>query len=340
MIHTRMHSLVSKRPSDRRGAMTIMVLAMIFVFIATVVLSVDLAYMHLTRSELRSATDAAAKAAATTLSQTQNRNAAIAEGQAIASLNLVSNRSLRLDATNFQFGHADEGPNGRYEFRPNIAPFNSVRVRGTQPTPLFFGRVMGVNAFQPEETSVATFLDRDVVLVVDRSGSMRGRKFADLKRAVREFINVLRDNGVEERVGLAAYDTASTRASELTSDSNRVAGIMDAMDTGGGTSISRGMDAGRAIINLGRSATVVEKTMLVMTDGLHNSGREPRLSALEVAADGVTIHAITFGTGADRGRMQEIAAIGRGRHIHADTGTQLIGAFREIANTLSAMLTD
>jgi Mg-chelatase subunit ChlD len=107
----------------------------------------------------------------------------------------------------------------------------------------------------------------------------------------------------------------------------------------GNTSISAGIDAGYSIIQTGRSKLFVERTMVVMTDGQHNTGREPIIPARDVAADGVTIHTITFGAGADKSRMAAIAAVGRGRHLHADNGAQLKAAFRDIALTLSTMLT-
>ena len=87
--------------------MLVLIVLMIFVFFVTVAFSVDIAYMHLTRSELRTATDAAAKGAAVALAQTQDRNAAIRQGQAIAAENLVAGQGLRLDTTDFQFGHSD-----------------------------------------------------------------------------------------------------------------------------------------------------------------------------------------------------------------------------------------
>ena len=37
---------------------------------------------------------------------------------------------------------------------------------------LLFSGVLGVKQFQPKETATSTQLDRDICLVVDRSGSM------------------------------------------------------------------------------------------------------------------------------------------------------------------------
>ena len=327
--------------------MLVMIAVMIFAFLATVALSVDIAYMHLTRSELRSATDAAAKAAALALSESQDRDVAIQRGQAIAAENEVARTGLRLAQADFSFGNSTQDANGRFVFQANRTPFNSVQVRGQRTSasisgavPLFFGKIFGVDFFEPSEDAIATYIERDIVVVVDRSGSMFGQKFADLRTAVRTFINVLQNNSVEEQVGLASYSSSASQDVGLTRNLGSINAAMDAMPVSGATSISAGIEAGDAIMRNGRSGEFVERTMIVMTDGQHNTGPEPRGPAITVAADGVRIHTITFGAGADIGRMQEIATIGGGRHFHADTGLQLEQVFREIANTLSTILTE
>lgn len=327
--------------------MLILIAVMIFAFFVTVAFSVDVAFMHLTRSELRAATDAAAKGAAVALARTQDRTAAIRQGQSIAAENLVAGKGLQLATNDFQFGHSDQNNDGRFVFDPSGTPLNSVRVVGKRTAgslsgsvSLFFGKIFGVNSFQPEETATATYVERDVVLVVDRSGSMTGQKFLDLQRAVGVFVSVLQANTVDEQVGLASYSSGATEDVQLTSDLRAINAGMSSMRTAGTTSISAGIQAGDRVMRSGRSREFVERTMIVMTDGLHNTGIEPRIPALTVAQSGVKIHTITFGSDADRSRMQEIATIGSGRHFHADNGLQLEQVFREIANSLSTIITE
>jgi hypothetical protein len=80
--------------------------------------------------------------------------------------------------------------------------------------------------------------------------------------------------------------------------------------------------------------------MIVMTDGLHNRGPEPRIVARSLADQNVVIHTITFGSAADIPRMQEVATIGQGRHFHAASGAQLAEIYREIALSLGTLLTE
>lgn len=328
--------------------MLVLICVMMMAFLVFVAFAIDIAHMHLAKTELRSVTDAAAKAAAQELSRTQDINLAIRAGSDIAASNSVNNVPLRLAGSDFAFGRSEEdGASGRFLFQPAGRPMNSVRVIGSRSersrsgaVPLFFGNLFGVPIFEPESRATATFLDRDVVLVVDRSGSMFGQKFSDLVAAIRLFNQTLGETPVDEFVGLASYSSTATADVPLTSNLARINAAFSTMPVAGFTSISRGIDAGEAVFRTGRSREFVERTMIVMTDGNHNTGPEPRFSAQRVAADGVVIHAITFGSDADQRRMREVATIGRGRHFHADNGLELQRIYREIALSLATMITE
>ena len=144
---------------------------------------------------------------------------------------------------------------------------------------------------------------------------------------------------MDEQVGLASYSDYATSDVPLTEDLASISAGLRSLQVGGYTSISRGMSAGAEILNDSRGIEFVERTMIVMTDGLHNRGIEPRDVATELAAAGVTLHTITFGADADKTRMQEVASIGGGRHYHAENGLQLKQIYREIALSLNTMMT-
>jgi hypothetical protein len=80
--------------------------------------------------------------------------------------------------------------------------------------------------------------------------------------------------------------------------------------------------------------------MIVMTDGIHNQGPEPILSAKAAADKNITIHTITFSASADIARMKAVAAAAGGKHFHADNAVELVSVFREIAATLPVLTTE
>ena len=178
-------TLIRRRP-NRRGAMLILILVMLVGFLATIAFSVDIAHMHLSRTELRSATDAATQAASQELAGTLNKSLAIERGQEIAALNLVNGEPLQLTVVDFEFGRSDLDMTGRFVFDQGRTPINTVRVTGRRTSgsasgaiPLLFGNVLGLSTFEPQITAAATYIERDVVLVVDRSGSKRGAKISN-----------------------------------------------------------------------------------------------------------------------------------------------------------------
>jgi Ca-activated chloride channel homolog len=344
-----MYQKKNKRPAmrRRRGAMLVLLAVMLFLFFMAVAFSVDIAYMHLVRGELRTATDAAAKAAAQTLARTQDVGQAIARGQQIAQANTVARQGLQLDTSDFQFGNSKPDSKDRFNFSANKQPTNSVRVSGRRTASsrsgsvgLFFGKVLGVSFFEPSDTAIATFVERDIVVVVDRSGSMLGQKFIDLQRSVGVFVSTLSVGNVDTRVGLASYSTTATQDVQMTTDYRKINRAMSSMFASGFTSISGGIKAGTEIMRGTRSSDFVERTMILMTDGIHNTGIAPEGPAADIAGLGVTIHTISFGADADRARMRNIAAIGKGKAFHADTGLQLENVFREIALTLNTVITE
>lgn len=342
-----MRPLRYRKIPKRRGAMLVLILVMLVGFLATVAFSVDIAHMHLSRTELRSATDAASQAASQELAGTFDTAMAVAKGQEIAGLNRVNGEFLQLAEGDFEFGRSDMDVSGRFVFQDGRTPLNTVRVTGRRTSgsasgaiPLLFGNVLGFSTFEPQITAAATYIERDVVLVVDRSGSMRGSKFRDLQSAIAVFIATLNTTPVQEEVGLASYSQFATEDVQLTSDLSAVTDGLARLSTNGRTSISRGMEAGSQIMDSGRNQDFVERTLIVMTDGLHNEGPEPSTVATRLAADRVQIHTITFGSGADQTRMRNIAQIGGGRHFHALSAAELVEAYREIALTLGTVITE
>ena len=335
------------RRANRRGAMLILVAITMFAFLVTAAFSVDIAYMHLVKTELRSATDAAAKAAAEELARTQDGDAAILRGIELAGRNTVAGKRLQLTAADFSLGRSTKEDNDRFSFDPAGRPINSVRVNARRtegsadgPVPLFFGRIFDVHSFEPQQSATVTFLERDIVVVVDRSGSMlEDNKFTGLKEAMSIFVDILDRSPTEERIGLASYSTSASADASMTTDLQQIRDSMRRMRAEGYTNISGGMDAGRSIIQQSRNSEFVERAMILLTDGIQNRGRPAEEAAADLVAQGVVIHTITFGRDADRGAMQRVADIGGGQYYHASDNAALKKVLADIATTFTTIMT-
>jgi Mg-chelatase subunit ChlD len=109
----------------------------------------------------------------------------------------------------------------------------------------------------------------------------------------------------------------------------------------GSTNVSAGIDKGVIVLtDTARIRPFAAKTMVLMTDGLWNQGRDPELAAIDAKAKSIVIHTITFGDSADQTSMQRVAAATGGKHFHAPTPEALQNIYREIALSLPVILTE
>jgi hypothetical protein len=344
--------------------------------------AVDVAWMQLTRTELRTATDSAARAGAKELSLKQNEAAARTKSKDAAARNLVANDPLVLADADVEIGKSAQVGTGRFKFTPGGAKPNAVRVHGNRtsgsksgPVDLLFAGVLGVDEFEPVAAATSTQLDRDICLVVDRSGSMmwtltggsnypKGTKECDkphptlsrwgaLATSVEAFLDELEATVQDEHVALVSYSSNKTECgnkykisqinSDLVSDVNTIRtemGKIGRKPVKGNTAISAGIDDGIKVLTGSKIRPFAAKTMVLMTDGIHNLGPEPILSARNAAAKDITIYTITFSDDADIARMKAVAEATGGKHFHATSQAELTAIFKEIAATLPVMLTD
>ena len=175
--HRRPEQRLRKR---RRGAIAVFVGFLTVLFLSSVVLSVDVSYMQLCRTKLRSATDAAARAAGEALSRAQDLEASRQAAKTIAQANLVAGQPLQLADSDIVFGNSERQQSGAWTFVAGAEPINAVRVNGRRTRsapsgsiPTLFGKVFNVLDFEPTQFATVVRLDRDICIVVDRSSSMK-----------------------------------------------------------------------------------------------------------------------------------------------------------------------
>jgi hypothetical protein len=369
------------RRSDRRAAMLVLIAICLPLLIIMAAFAIDVAWMQLARTELRTATDAAARAAAKELSLSQDTPTARNRAKETAKRNNVAGEPLLLADGDIEFGRSVQTGTARFSFTPGGSKPNAARVHGrrtqgslTGPVDLLFAGALGVRQFEPNDTATSTMLDRDICLVVDRSGSMmwtltggsnlpKGApncgppdprsRWGALNVALDAFLKELGKTNQVEHVGLASYSSNKTECgytykisqidSDLVSDYSVIQSKMAELSSKpvkGNTAISAGIDEGIKVLTGTKTRPFAVKTMIVMTDGIHNLGPEPVLSAQNAAKSDIVIHSITFSDDADIKRMKDVAAATGGQHFHAPTATELVKIFKQIAATLPVMLTN
>ena len=362
---------------QRAGTMMVLVAVTLPVLIIMAAFAVDVAYIQLTRTELRVATDAAARAGGRTLSMQQDRDAARAEAKHAAAQNRVAGQPLLLANRDIKFGRSiRNSETARWRFRNNKQPINALKILGRRtsqsqsgPINLFFSGAFGSHTFEPMHVAVSTQVDRDIALALDRSGSMafavneytRGyywpprppqgwwwgdpappnARWRDLVDAVEQFLDALNDTPPDEAVSVATFSATATLDVPLTLNYQDVRDGIDQRTQQfyyGPTNIGQGIrDSIEVLRSQGRPFAA--RSIVVITDGRWNTGPNPIAAAQEAAAMGITIHAVTFSFEADQATMRAMAEAAHGKYWHAPDGETLMEIFRTIADNNPTLLT-
>ncbi|MDX1924947.1 MAG: VWA domain-containing protein [Pirellulaceae bacterium] len=364
-------------PNNRKAAILTLFIFLLPVLLIMLGFSVDLAYMHLVKTELRLASDNAARVAADNLSRYEDECDAKDAGINVAKQFTVAGSPLRLRSDDFDFGRATADENGVFNFNPNGSPYNAVRVNAVRnaksidgPVPLFFSRLVGNKEFTPEITAIASFINVDICLVLDRSTSMKFRvdsnetgmslsdrrfcrapngssRWAALDKAVRVFHDELRKNTAEEQISVITFGSdldnvqpglcgrlpSASLDLPLTTNIDSADGTINTLSNSvwnGNTEIAAGIDLAVAELASPRSRRFADRVMIVLTDGFPTAG-DAIASAANAAAQRITVYAITFGPDGDQTYMKQVAAAGHGEHAHAATENELKAIFKRFA---------
>lgn len=363
----------------RRGAMLVMILVLLPVLLSLAAYAINLAHIESAHTEIRIANDAAAKAAGRVYSLTGDRALALEAAQEAAENNPIFNEFvLPIEDGDLTIGSSTrEADLAAYDFTPSFQG-NSVRIM-TQSLADGDGKAIGtllpIFGFQsdirPLFTSTSTQSDIDIALVIDRSGSMAyaadeiaeyppvpvaapagwdfgapvppQSRWLDLVAAIDVFRNALNDSPQEELVSLSVYNDENQTLVDLTDDYAQLSPPLDDISAQfdlGGTNIGDGMLRGlNTLTGTDKARSDAAKVIIVLTDGVHNTGTSPFFAASLSADRGVTVFTITFSDEAKQADMESVANIGRGSHIHAVTGDALKQAFIDIVKQLPNVLT-
>ena len=172
----------SRWKQARRGAVLPLFAFLLPVIFIMCGLAINIAHMRLTKTEMKIATDAAAHAGGRSMSIHQTTDDAINWAKTAASWNFVNGEALALTDEQVVFCGTTRDNNGwgRYiltekskeSIDNNTEWATSLRVYGQQDVPLLVRAIPGVESYNTHIFSSATQVDRDIALVLDRSGSM------------------------------------------------------------------------------------------------------------------------------------------------------------------------
>ena len=156
----------------------------------------------------------------------------------------------------------------------------------------------------------------DIVLVLDRSGSMAGSPLANLKNGAKAFIDIIDEatNGVKNgqigngsRIGIVSFASMATRDTELITSVHDLKAAVDGLSASGDTNHA---DAFAKASDLLSCHSNNAKVIVMFTDGKTTAGGNPSPIAAAARAAGATIYCVGLSgsNGVDPAALQDWAS--------------------------------
>lgn len=186
----------------------------------------------------------------------------------------------------------------------------------------------------PPRATEHQLVPRDVILVLDTSGSMQGEKIAQARASAHFLLENLRPT---DRVNILRFSSttesfAKSPVPATKENLEKLRAFVDAIAAGGGTALGEALETAMRVPAIeGRVRTVV-----FLTDGLPTVGEKDPAKLVRIARAGGArgLRVFTFGVGRDvnPALLEGLAAAGRGR-------AEIFRPEDEVASRLKAFLT-
>lgn len=178
---------------------------------------------------------------------------------------------------------------------------------------------------------------RDVVLVLDSSGSMSGTPIEKTKEASSGFIETVFKE--DSAVGVVAYNSDAYAVSQFCKNETYLNNVIGALGTGGRTNIDGGLTEAQKMLE---TSTADQKLIVLMSDGVPNEGRTgDELVAFSDTLKEQGIYIYTLGFFSDLSSSEKAEAqkllegiASEGCHFEVDDAENLVYFFGDIADQI------
>ena len=210
-----------------------------------------------------------------------------------------------------------------------------LQVRLDRDTALAGGLVRAeLTVVAPTVDTDTQSLPTDVVLVIDRSGSMGGDKMEDAKQAAHSLVNLL---GTDDRVAVVSFSDGARIDSPLAEGDWKTVGAIRALSAAGGTEMQAGLQ--QAISLVAEPTPGRARRVILLSDGQPNTrGGLPELAHRAAQLESPLT---TVGIGADYDveLMQQLADAGTGNFYWARKDMPLASVFANEFDATRAAVT-
>ena len=217
-------------------------------------------------------------------------------------------------------------------------------VPPTQSAPGLYDLIVSAGGQSDVEAGALRYADLganqvDVMLVLDRSGSMGGRPMTDARNAAILFVDLMKQG---DSVGVGSYASSSSLNYPLTAISDAsiqtaAANAIRAISSAGNTSIGAGLITGRDQL-LGRGDDNHSWAIVLLSDGQENSS--PYVSSVLPTIKSTKIKVFSVGLGSvNESLMNSIATETGGSYFFTPNSAELAGIYNSISGQVAGRQT-
>lgn len=184
----------------------------------------------------------------------------------------------------------------------------------------------------------------DIVLILDRSGSMTGTPLASLKNGAKKFVDIIAEAtggaqsgqiGFGSRIGIVSFSTTATQNTQMITSVSQLKTAIDGLTAGGRTNHA---DAFTKAAQLLTPHSGNARVLVMFTDGVTTAGTNPSPVAAGIRADGSIIYVIGLAGngGVDEDALEDWASKPPEAYVTiAPTDQELEDLFENLARNLS-----
>ena len=183
----------------------------------------------------------------------------------------------------------------------------------------------------------ATSDERDIVLVLDVSGSMAGEPIEETRKASSKFINTILNE--DASIGIVTYDDSASMLSDFSGNKTYLHDMVSSIGSGGSTNIESGLSMANSMLE---NSNAKKKIIVLMSDGEPNEGLVGDnliKYAGNIKEEGIIIYTLGFfsNMGYEKSSaqilMEQIAS--EGCHYEVDDADHLQFFFGDIADQIN-----
>lgn len=184
----------------------------------------------------------------------------------------------------------------------------------------------------------------DIVLILDRSGSMAGSALANLKNGARAFIDIIDEatDGTQDgqigsgsRIAVVSFADTAVQDTQLITSVADLKAAVDALSAGGSTNHA---DAFTKASQLLAAPSGNARVMVMFTDGQTTAGADPGPIAAAARATGVVIYGIGLSgsSGVDTAALEDWASKPASAYVAiTPDDAELVDLFEDLARNIS-----